>query len=126
MGNMGMDGNVWWVQILGVFSLIPKGLSSTSHWRDSSSLSSKVLPHLDVNCFMVYCELSILMDPLSVFFVTYEMMTSASLIFSFLPNIMVYLIMILVKICRCTFYFFKICNLVVLFLFSTILFLFFF
>jgi len=35
--DMEVDGNVWWDQILVVFSLILKGLSSTLHWRHSIS-----------------------------------------------------------------------------------------
>jgi hypothetical protein len=41
---MGVDGNVWWVQILVVSSHIHQGLSSILHWRPSISLSSREPP----------------------------------------------------------------------------------
>lgn len=41
--DLGVDGNVWWVQVLGVSSLIRRGLSFTSHSRLSISSSSKGL-----------------------------------------------------------------------------------
>ena len=37
MRAMGVDGNVWWDQILDVSSHIPKGLSSIFNWRHLSS-----------------------------------------------------------------------------------------
>ena len=44
--DIAVVGNVWWVQILGVSSLILKELSSTLLWRHSVSLSSRGLPLL--------------------------------------------------------------------------------
>uniref|UniRef100_A0A2P2KL02 Cytoplasmic dynein light chain n=1 Tax=Rhizophora mucronata TaxID=61149 RepID=A0A2P2KL02_RHIMU len=41
--DMEVAGNVWLVQILGVSSLIPRVLLSTSHWRLSISSSSREL-----------------------------------------------------------------------------------
>lgn len=43
---MGVDGSAWWVQILGVSSLILKELSSTLNWKLSIFSSSKGLPPL--------------------------------------------------------------------------------
>ena len=40
---MGVDGSAWWVQILGVSSLILKELSSTLNWKRSIFSSSKGL-----------------------------------------------------------------------------------
>lgn len=42
--HMGVDGSAWWVQILGVSSLILKELSSTLNWKLSIFSSSKGLP----------------------------------------------------------------------------------
>uniref|UniRef100_A0A7C9A978 Uncharacterized protein n=1 Tax=Opuntia streptacantha TaxID=393608 RepID=A0A7C9A978_OPUST len=47
--DMEEDGNVWWVRILVVSSLTPKEPSSTSHWRQSISSSSKGLSPLDIS-----------------------------------------------------------------------------
>lgn len=49
MRDMGVDGNVWWDQILGVSSHILKGLLSIFNWRRLSSSSSKALGLLNYN-----------------------------------------------------------------------------
>ena len=54
---MGVDGNVWRVQILVVSSLIHQGLSSILHWKPSISLSSRE-PLLKFAALYIYIYIS--------------------------------------------------------------------
>lgn len=67
MSDMGVDGNVWWDQILGVSSHILKGLLSISNWRHLSFSSLKALLLLNYTTpnhgdfLLIFCFLLLLL-----------------------------------------------------------------